>query len=166
MDHPTTSESKAAGPQSPPPGRMQALVPTIAVLAVAVAAIAAAVMSRHEHEAAPPQWVERGISSPLARAVVQAPPAVVTAPPLRPAPRAPGTATANDTRTMGAAPGCRNCGTIESVAVSRSAPARAFEMRIQMDDGSTRTIEQRGALAAGSRVVLEGSSVRTLGSQG
>jgi hypothetical protein len=36
-------------------------------------------------------------------------------------------------------------------------------MRIRMDDGSLRTVEQRGALAAGTRVVVEGGSVRLAG---
>ena len=38
----------------------------------------------------------------------------------------------------------------------------SYQMHIRMDDGSTRTVEQRGALAAGSRVVVEGKSVRPL----
>jgi hypothetical protein len=37
---------------------------------------------------------------------------------------------------------------------------RAYQMHIRMDDGSTRTVEQRGALAAGSRVRLEGSTLK------
>ena len=40
--------------------------------------------------------------------------------------------------------------------------ASGYQMHIRMDDGSTRTVEQRGALAAGSRVVVEGKSVRPL----
>jgi hypothetical protein len=38
----------------------------------------------------------------------------------------------------------------------------AFQMRIRMDDGTLRTVEQRGAVAAGSRVLLEGRSVRVM----
>ena len=38
-------------------------------------------------------------------------------------------------------------------------------MHIRMDDGSTRTLQQRGALAAGSRVLVEGDSVRVLAEQ-
>jgi hypothetical protein len=37
-----------------------------------------------------------------------------------------------------------------------------YQMHIRMDDGSVRTVEQRGALAAGSRVIVERDSVRVL----
>jgi hypothetical protein len=33
-------------------------------------------------------------------------------------------------------------------------------MHIRMDDGSIRTVQQRGALAPGSRVMVEGETVR------
>lgn len=35
-----------------------------------------------------------------------------------------------------------------------------YQMRVRMHDGSVRTIEQAGAVAAGSRVVVEGNTVR------
>jgi hypothetical protein len=43
---------------------------------------------------------------------------------------------------------------------------RGYQMHVRMDDGSVRTIEQRGALAAGSRVVVEGKSLRPLAQSG
>jgi hypothetical protein len=64
------------------------------------------------------------------------------------------------TKALGAGPACRNCGVVESVAL----PSRqgAFQMRIRMDDGTLRTVEQRDAVAAGSRVLVEGGSVRAM----
>jgi hypothetical protein len=35
-----------------------------------------------------------------------------------------------------------------------------FQMHIRMDDGSVRTVQHRGALAAGSRVAVEGGKLR------
>jgi outer membrane lipoprotein SlyB len=35
-----------------------------------------------------------------------------------------------------------------------------YQMRVRMNDGSVRTIEQPGAVAVGSRVVVEGNSMR------
>jgi outer membrane lipoprotein SlyB len=35
-----------------------------------------------------------------------------------------------------------------------------YQMRVRMNDGSTRTIEQPSAVAVGSRVVVEGNSMR------
>lgn len=60
---------------------------------------------------------------------------------------------------------CAQCGVVEAVvplgrAVAEAGPA--WQMRIRMDDGSMRTVEQRGAVAAGSRVMLAGNSVRVL----
>lgn len=53
---------------------------------------------------------------------------------------------------------CAECGVVEAAAEA----GPAWQMRIRMDDGSMRTVEQRGALAAGSRVMLAGGSVRVL----
>jgi outer membrane lipoprotein SlyB len=66
---------------------------------------------------------------------------------------------------MGAAPACRNCGVVQMVvAVHGYAQPQAsgYQMHIRMDDGSMRMVQQRGALAAGSRVRVEGDSVRVL----
>jgi hypothetical protein len=91
---------------------------------------------------------------------------VVKAPPVKPSPGTAGqpqrrTAEAPmSSNTLGAGPACANCGVVESVApVSQQG---AFQMRIRMDDGTLRTVEQRGAVAAGSRVLLEGGSLRVM----
>ncbi|HEX9721148.1 MAG TPA: hypothetical protein VGA59_15630, partial [Ramlibacter sp.] len=52
------------------------------------------------------------------------------------------------------------CGVVESVALPNQ--QGAFQVRIRMDDGSLRTVEQSGPVAAGARVLLEGTSVRVL----
>jgi hypothetical protein len=96
---------------------------------------------------------------------------VVKAPPLKPAPvtAAKSPAKAAEGRSaggaMGANPACRNCGVVQMVVAVHGygqPKASGYQMHIRMDDGSTRTVEQRGALAAGSRVVVEGKSVRAL----
>lgn len=61
---------------------------------------------------------------------------------------------------LGAGPACGNCGVIESVAMNDR--RGGYRMRIRMDDGSVRTVEQRDALIAGARVVLEGKTVRVV----
>ncbi len=120
---------------SPRPHALSTLAPTIAVLAVAVAALAAAVMSMRPE-------AEASAGRPLAAASATE---VVRAPPLN---------------RMGAAPACRACGVVESVAAVKG--AKGFQMRIRMDDGSLRTVEQRGAMAAGTRVVVEGGAVKLI----
>lgn len=63
------------------------------------------------------------------------------------------------------APACAECGVVEAVVPLGppvAAPGTAWQMRIRMDDGSVRTVEQRGALAAGSRVLVAGGSARLL----
>lgn len=71
--------------------------------------------------------------------------------------------------TQGAAPACGDCGVVEWV-VSVERPAQestpAYQMQIRMDDGSLRTVEQQGALAAGSRVVVAGGAARPIGVPG
>lgn len=127
------------------------VVPTLAVLAVAIAAVAAAFMSTRPDT---PEAQPTASVPPPPRAVVRAPPLVVTAPPLKPEKPVPA-------RAMGSAPACDQCGVVESVVAAK--PGDRFQMRIRMDDGSLRTVEQRGALAAGTRVVVEGGSVRLPG---
>jgi len=125
------------------PSRRETLLPTLAVSAVAVVAVAAAVMVKR-------------VDDPATNAVASAQPGkVVQAPPLA----------APDTRSMGGASACKSCGVVQMVVAVNEpgrAQPRAYQMHIRMDDGSTRTIEQRGALAAGSRVQVEGSSVRPI----
>jgi len=122
---------------SPPPTRNEVLVPTVAVLAVAVIALGAALMVNRDDVLDGRQLA----AAPAARQEV------VRAPPLDP------------TRTMGAGAACQSCGVVESVV---EAPNKGFRMRIRMEDGSVRTIEQRGALAAGSRVIVEGDGLRLM----
>jgi hypothetical protein len=133
-------------------------VPAAAVVAVAIVSITTAVMMTREESA------QRDVRPPPAVAdsrVVKAPPLVVTAPPLggpqklaqarRPRDGGPATDAA------GAGPGCRNCGVVESVASNRPS---TYQMRVRMDDGTVKSIEQRAAFPAGSRVVLEGGALR------
>ena len=72
-------------------------------------------------------------------------------------------------RAQGASPACSDCGVVEwVVALERPAEERtpAYQMLIRMDDGSLRTVEQHGALAAGSRVVVAGGAARPIGVPG
>lgn len=63
---------------------------------------------------------------------------------------------------------CAECGVVETAVPLDAAPAEtgaSWQMRIRMDDGTMRTVQQRGALAAGSRVIVAGGSVRVLSSR-
>jgi hypothetical protein len=135
-------------PFAPPPSRGETLVPALAVVAVAVVAVAAAVMARRDEAAPQPQFAQQATRPVAAAEVVHAPPLAEP-----------------DTRAMGSARGCRDCGVVQMVVAvydhGRKQP-RAFQMHVRMDDGSLRTVEQRGALAAGSRVVVDGSTVRPM----
>jgi hypothetical protein len=138
------------------------LVPTLAVVSVVVTALAATVMVTREdwQNANRPAVISKGEAE-----VVKAPPLVVKAPPVNASSGSAGTqrhADAANTRSkaLGAGPGCRNCGVVESVALASQ--QGAYQMRIRMDDGTLRTVEQRGAVAAGSRVLLEGGAVRVM----
>lgn len=204
----------------------KALLPTLAVMAVAVAALATTLVvtrsgANEDHRPAvveaprmlKPQADRDAISptSPAARVTAQ-PQAAVGSPTLRPA------------QSMAAAPACGNCGVVESVvAVQRQEPVKgigntgvttghvaggviggllgnqvgngsgrtaatvlgaaggayaggeiqknmhkytAYQMRVRMDDGQVKTIEQRAAVAAGSRVAVEKGRLRALHAQG
>lgn len=136
------SDDEHRSEPTPPPRRHETLVPALAVAAVAVAAVAAAVMARRAEFDAP-----HGSRAPGGE-IVQAP-----------QPQAPAT------RAMGGASACGNCGVVENVQAlmepGRQEP-RAYRLRIRMDDGNVRTIEQRVALGAGSRVIVEGSAARPM----
>jgi hypothetical protein len=68
---------------------------------------------------------------------------------------------------MGGSAACGNCGTVETVvAVLDDGKPSGYQMHIRMDDGSQRMVEQRGALAAGSRVRVEGKLVKALSPDG
>jgi hypothetical protein len=93
---------------------------------------------------------------------------VVTAPPLKSGPNAPARHSADGggrpaANTMGAPRVCRDCGVVQMVVAVYEHGQRlpnGYLMHIRMDDGSIRTVQQRGALAAGSRVMVEGEKVR------
>jgi hypothetical protein len=134
-------------------------VAAFAVGVVGIAGLTAAFMSRPDA----PEAAPLADSTSAQKGVVTAPP--LKAPMAAIAQQPQHSEAANATRAMGAAPPCRNCGVVQMVvAVHGYAQPRAsgYQMHIRMDDGSTRMVEQRGALAAGSRVVVEGASVRPL----
>jgi hypothetical protein len=147
-----------ARPVIDPPRRSETLVPFFAVGIVATAGLAAALMAARPDPAPPAEQAAQAPSNE-----------VVQAPPL--AGKVPVGATAGSTQprastsAMGAAPACGNCGVVQMVvAVHGYAQPRAsgYQMHIRMDDGTTRTVQQRGALPAGSRVQVDGDSVRVL----
>lgn len=143
--------------------RPQAWVPAFAVAVVAATAVVAAFMTGRpvpaSTEAALPALA--GSSEP-ARAVVHAPPLKASTDGRVSPPTAQASAA---TRSMGAIAACRDCGVVEMVVAVHGygeTRASAYQMHIRMDDGKTRMVEQRGALAAGSRVQVQGNSVRSL----
>jgi hypothetical protein len=153
--------------------RSESLVPGFAVGLVAITAVAAAVMATRpdpeEGKPADTQMPQAEASTLDPQDVVKAPPMgpqpVVKAPPLKAPASPPGQARVSDTQTLGVGPACRNCGVVQMVVAvhgyAQPQPS-GYQMHIRMDDGSVRTVEQRGALAAGSRVIVERDSVRVL----
>jgi hypothetical protein len=138
--------------------RAERWVPTLAVVLVAITAVATALMSSRFDDAVATQEAE---SPADPTHVVQAPPLKGSLPP----PAAAADREPVDTAAMGGPSACRNCGVVEMVvAVHGYAQPKAsgYQMHIRMDDGSVRTVEQRGALAAGSRVVVDRNAVRVL----
>jgi hypothetical protein len=141
--------------------RRETLAPAFAVGAVAAVAVATAFVVKRA-ETSPPQ---QAILEPARQeqAAVRPPPSekseVVVAPPLK----------RPDTSVLGAQAACDQCGVVEMVVAvydhGKPAP-RGYQMHVRMDDGSVRTVEQRGAFAAGSRVVVEGKSLRPLAQSG
>lgn len=190
----------------------KALIPTFAVMTVAVAALATtlAVTRTGAEDAAP-------VAAPPQAAAIKAAPAAPSTP-AAPAP----VRKAQAARPAPAA--CGNCGVVESVvAVQRHAPVEgiagsqvtvgavaggvvggllgnqigsgngraaatvlgaaggayagnaieknmkkytAYQVRVRMNDGTVRTLEQRSPVATGARVVVEGGAVRPLPAQG
>jgi hypothetical protein len=157
--------ASTADPAPKPRFDRASFIPTVAVLAVAIAALAAAFMGAMQRsDSSETQSIAAMPAQP--KPVVRAPPMVVTAAPLKqvkpaPAGRAQGSDASGTASAMGGAPACEKCGVVESVLAAK--PGDRFQMRIRMDDGTLRTVEQRGALAAGTRVVVEGRSVRLPG---
>lgn len=143
--------------------RVRPLVPAL-VAGLATAAIATALIANRGD--APNATQAVSISSDAAQDRT----GVVTAPPLkapsRPVAQGPPANPESSTSARAdAGPACRNCGVVQMVVAvhgyAQPQPS-GFQMHIRMDDGSVRTIEQRGALAAGSRVIVERDSVRVL----
>ena len=146
--------------------RAETLVPGLAAAAVAVTGLVAALTAERVEAPMPVQAADQAAVNPAN---------VVQAPPLKGAPESGGntqataspnaTRNANQASAMGAGAACRNCGVVEMVVAVHGfgePKASGYQMHIRMDDGTTRTVEQRGALAAGSRVVVDGASVRPL----
>lgn len=133
------AQSSANPPGPNPASPAAALVLKLAVLAVAITALGAVIMSMRTK---PPAIDYRATAPPPKQEVVRAPPL----------------------NRMGSNAGCPGCGVVESVSESKSTDG--FEMRIRMDDGSIRTVEQRGAMAAGTRVVVDGAMVRLMPAPG
>jgi hypothetical protein len=152
-------DQSTEAPAAPPPGARaswrkrlhfdKVSIPAAAVAAMAVVSVTTAVMMSREHGASEDARPLPAMAQ--TRRNVEAPPLVVKAPPLNS--RDP----ARATHSAGAAPACRNCGVVESVAAKHPS---AYQMRVRMDDGTLRSIEQPAAFPAGSRVVLEGGTVR------
>lgn len=137
-----------------PPRRRETLVPALAVAAVALAAVAAAVMVQRT-ETHVQQQAAAESRQPQAQAQTQTQPRdVVHAPPLR-----------SPTQAMGGGAACKTCGVVQTVVAvydEGGKKPRGFQMHIRMDDGTLRTVEQRGALAAGSRVLVEGNALKPM----
>ena len=157
--------------------RRETVIPTLAVTAVAIAAVMTAVMVKRGDlggedlalQSAKPVTSTQASPGEAPTAVARSDStaaSVVTAPPLK---DSSGAAPRSSTSALGATAACGNCGVVETVVAvheyAKSIPS-GYQMLIRMDDGSVRTVEQRGALAAGSRVKVEGASVRALGTPG
>lgn len=109
------------------------------ITSLAVAAVAAAALVATWASLRPASDDRMRPAHPLEAPVVKAPP--ITAP---------------DTSVAGGPPAadCPQCGVVEAVAVTKN--HGAFQVRVRMSDGSTRTFEQTTPVVAGSRVVVQG----------
>jgi hypothetical protein len=162
----------------PPPRRRGSVWSTLVTAAVTAIVVASGVTAYllQQADAGDPEFAilepvqettTQGAYTP--QKVTPAPGDVVTAPALRLVLPTRPTIPANDdaqqgaTHVMGAAPACPNCGIVETVVAVHEygqAQPRGYQMLIRMDDGTVRTIAHRGALAAGSRVAVEGAKLR------
>jgi hypothetical protein len=143
-------ESPGVVEPTAPPTRRESLVPAAAVTAVAVVAVVAAFTAKRAEEVPAP------VQPVVAQAAKPAPAQqsdVVHAPPLTTA-----------TKAMGGGAACKSCGVVQTVVAvyggaSKKEP-RAYQMHIRMDDGTVRTVQQRGGRAAGSRGQIQGGRGR------
>ncbi|HTH78390.1 MAG TPA: hypothetical protein VL593_05370 [Ramlibacter sp.] len=137
-----------------PPTRRETLIPALAVAAVAVAAVAAAVMVQRAETQVQQRVAAESRQPSTSTSASTTSRDVVHAPPLN-----------SPTQSMGGSAACKTCGVVQTVVAvydEGGKTPRGFQMHIRMDDGSLRTVEQRGALAAGSRVVVEGKSLKPM----
>lgn len=173
-----TDKEPAAGAGEPPkrrrakPGwqdplrRIESMVPAFAAGLVAVSALAVAVMASRSDAPEPldAQALQADASTRKRHEVVNAPPLKAPTPSAGPVQQKTGE-TPTTTQALGAGPACLNCGVVQMVVAvhgyAQPQPS-AYQMHIRMDNGSLRTVEQRGALAAGSRVIVERDTVRVL----
>jgi hypothetical protein len=161
----------------PPPRRRGSVWSTLVTAAVTAIVVASGVTAYllQQADAGDPEFAilepvpETNPGAYTPQKATPARPDVVTAPGLRRVLPTRPTIPANDdapqsaTHAMGAAPACPNCGIVETVVAVHEygqAQPRGYQMLIRMDDGTVRTIAHRGALAAGSRVAVEGSKLR------
>jgi hypothetical protein len=144
-------------PMFEPAGRKEKLLPGLVVGIVAAAGLAAALMTPRVNA---PEFAAQQAPSEAVN-----PNTIVTAPPLTPPITAANRQGDRKALAMGAGAACENCGTVQMVVAvhgyAQNQPS-GYQMHIRMDDGTTRTVEQRGALPAGSRVLLKGDSLRAL----
>ena len=160
-------EPRSSGSRPRSQGRLRlarSLIPGIATGLVVVTAVAAALMAT---------WGEAPNAPEPVRVQPDAAPdhtGVVTAPPLKGPSETKALATARNAdaasaKAMDTRAACRNCGVVQLVVAvhgyAQPQPS-GYQMHIRMDDGTIRTVEQRGALAAGSRVIVERDTVRVL----
>lgn len=125
----------------------KAWIPSLAVAAVAVAALGATWFANRPGDTSTDAAGRP--SRPIEQPVVKAPPITT-----------PNTSVAGGPPRAGT---CANCGVVEAVAMLQN--QGAYQMQIRMSDGSLRTVQQAVPLMAGSRVVVEGRVARPLPAQ-
>ena len=177
----TTQTVSPGAVQAEPARTSRPLLVTMGVMAVAIVGLAAALVMSSK-DGTPPADTQAVVTTTTTTTVPKAPldapdealPKAAAKPTPKPAAKpvqqAQGSAQNTqrpDTRTAGAnpAPACANCGVVESVTTGNQIEKNmksytAYQMHVRMADGSTRTIEQRNAVAAGTRVVVDGNSLR------
>jgi hypothetical protein len=130
-----------------------------AVLTAVVVASGVTALSLQQAEGIGSEFV---VLEPVVRPSVTPPTEIVTAPPLRPVGQSGPNPSATDTHAMGASSACPHCGVVQTVVAVHDegrTQASGYLMNIRMDDGSIRTVQHRGAFAAGSRVAVEGTKL-------
>ncbi|MBE7941922.1 MULTISPECIES: hypothetical protein [Ramlibacter] len=164
------ARTEGQGAKAPPGQRVEGAARPAAVdrgagwvTAIAVATVAAVGLGAawYVPREAPPEAALPPLQLPAQP--LPGPQSVVQAPPLQPAGAPPAA------RAAGAAPACADCGTVLRVVALRESGggrARAFQMQLRMDDGSEQVLEQRGAMAPGSRVRVHNGRLQALAGPG